>query len=51
MNVRGGLMIHGLRHGPVRDTCGWYIWAAELSADDDFFKPLQWHTSATGVPP
>jgi hypothetical protein len=39
-SVRGGLVIHGLRHEPVGDTCGWYLWADELSADEDFFKPL-----------
>lgn len=41
-NVRGGLKpINGLRHQPVGDTSGWYIWAGtELSSDPDFFKPL-----------
>jgi hypothetical protein len=30
-----------LRHRPVGDTNGWYIWAgAELSQDPDFFIPL-----------
>lgn len=41
-NVRGGVLpINGLRHPPVGDTSGWYVWAGEeLSADADFFKPL-----------
>ena len=41
-NVRGGaLPINGLRHPPIGDTPGWYVWAGEeLSADPDFFKPL-----------
>lgn len=35
------LPINGLRHPPVGDTTGWYIWAGEeLSSDDDFFVPL-----------
>lgn len=42
LNVRAGLVpINGVRHMPEEDTCGWFIWAgAELSSDDDFFKPL-----------
>jgi hypothetical protein len=32
--------IHGLRHPPVGETNGWYIWAGEYSSDKDFFKPL-----------
>lgn len=42
LNVRSGLQpINGLRHPPVGDTSGWYIWAGEhLSADPGFFKPL-----------
>jgi len=41
-NVRGSVLpINGLRHPPVGDTSGWYVWAGEeLSADTDFFKPL-----------
>ena len=31
--------IHGLRHPPKGQTCGWYIWTGELSQDDDFFEP------------
>lgn len=35
------LPINGLRHPPVGDTTGWYIWAGEvLSSEDDFFVPL-----------
>jgi hypothetical protein len=30
-----------LRHRPVGDTNGWYIWAGdELRQDPDFFTPL-----------
>jgi hypothetical protein len=33
--------INGLRHLPVGDTTGWYIWGGdELSEDVDFFVPL-----------
>ncbi len=33
--------VNGLRHQPVGDTCGWYIWAGDqLSADPDFFVPV-----------
>jgi len=33
--------LNGLRHEPVGDSSGWYIWAGEdLSADPDFFQPL-----------
>jgi hypothetical protein len=41
-NVRTGLLpINGLRHPPVGDTTGWYIWAGEeLSDDPEFFVPL-----------
>jgi hypothetical protein len=41
-NVREGLVpINGLRHPPVGDTSGWYIWAGEeLSEDPDFFVPV-----------
>ena len=41
-NVREGLLpLNGLRHPPVGDTTGWYIWAGEKYSDDpDFFLPL-----------
>jgi hypothetical protein len=41
-NVREGILpINGLRHPPVGDTTGWYIWAGEeLSDDPNFFVPL-----------
>lgn len=32
--------IHGLRHAPEGDTCGWYVWKGELSSDPEFFVPL-----------
>lgn len=37
----GQLPINGLRHRPVGDTSGWYVWAGEeLSDSPDFFLPL-----------
>lgn len=33
--------INGLRHAPMGDTNGWYIWGGkELSSDPNFFSPL-----------
>jgi hypothetical protein len=29
-----------MRHSPSSGTCGWYIWAGDLSDDPDFFSPL-----------
>lgn len=41
LNVKNGIQpIHGLRHFPIEDTSGWYIWAGEYSNDPNFFKPL-----------
>jgi hypothetical protein len=38
-NVRSGLLpINGVRHLPENGTCGWYIWAGEMSDDPDFFR-------------
>ena len=34
------LPINGLRHPPVGDTTGWYIWAGEDFPADDGFVPL-----------
>lgn len=41
-NVREGLVpLNAIRHQPVGDTTGWYIWAGEeLSEDPEFFVPL-----------
>lgn len=41
-NVKQGIRpVNGLRHPPVGDTTGWYIWAGEeLSDQPDFFNPL-----------
>jgi hypothetical protein len=61
-NVREGILpINGLRHRPVGDTTGWYIWAGEEPGEDpDYFVPLhvdhleQWCPSAMrflGLPP
>jgi hypothetical protein len=37
----GELPINGLRHEPVGDTNGWYIWGGErLRSDPDFFSPM-----------
>jgi hypothetical protein len=33
--------VNGLRHIPVGDTSGWYLWAGEeLSSEPDFFRPV-----------
>lgn len=42
LNVLDGtLPINGLRHQPMGDTTGWYIWAGgEPSMDPEFFQPL-----------
>ena len=32
--------LHGLRHPPVGDTCGWYVWAGDLSDDAGFFQAM-----------
>jgi hypothetical protein len=41
-NVREGILpINGLRHFPVGDTTGWYIWGGEEPGKEaDFFLPL-----------
>ena len=40
-SLDGRLPLHGLRHPPVGDTCGWYVWAGEeLPTADDAFAPL-----------
>lgn len=47
LNVKSGVMpLNGLRHPPVAGASGWYIWAGEYNAADDFFKPL--HVSHIG---
>jgi hypothetical protein len=39
--VKEGLVpINAIRHLPVGDTTGWYIWAGEYSDDPAFFQPL-----------
>ncbi len=63
-NVTSALVpLHGLRHPPEGDTCGWYLWAGEggiPSADPEFFVPLHvehlrsWRPEALkflGLPP
>lgn len=32
--------INGLRHNPVNNTSGWYIWSGEFLENEDFFKTL-----------
>ena len=40
-NVRpSAFPLHGLRHLPTGQTCGWYIWAGDYSDADDFFEPV-----------
>lgn len=34
------LPLNGLRHPPEGKTCGWYLWAGDLSTADDFFRPM-----------
>ena len=39
--MNGELPIHGFRHPPEGDTCGWFIYAGDsMSKDPDYFKPL-----------
>jgi hypothetical protein len=40
LQTLGQTPIHGLRHPPVGETTGWYIWAGEYSSDKDFFNAL-----------
>ena len=43
--------INGLRHPPVGDASGWYIWCgAELSQSADFFSPLHMSHIAEYLP-
>ncbi len=42
-NLKGGILfpINGLRHKPVGETTGWYIWAGEEYSDEkNYFVPL-----------
>jgi hypothetical protein len=32
--------IHGLRHPPAAQSCGWYLWTGEYRDDDNFFEPM-----------
>jgi hypothetical protein len=32
--------LNGLRHPPVENTSGWFIWAGDYSEADDFFEPI-----------
>ena len=38
-SARTDLPVHGLRLEPQTNTCGWYIWAGEMSEDEHFFEP------------
>jgi len=38
--LEGRLPLNGFRHVPKGDSCGWYIWSGDYSADPDFFIPL-----------
>jgi len=41
IKTQGKIPINGLRHAPVGDTNGWYVWCGEeLSKEPDFFVPL-----------
>jgi hypothetical protein len=49
--LRRELPLNGLRHPPVGDTCGWYIWGGtELRYSHDFFKPMHVHHLAEECP-
>ena len=39
-SARSTQPLQGLRVNPTAGTCGWYIWAGELSAAEDFFEPV-----------
>src|SRR3954471_21419629 len=41
-NIESGIFpINGLRHLPVGDACGWYLWAGgEIDESSDFFHPV-----------
>ena len=40
-NTLSQIPLNGLRHRPVNDTCGWYIWAGEtFSTEPDFFGTM-----------
>ena len=43
----GETPINGLRHSPMGDVSGWYLWGGtHLASDPDFFAPL--HASHLG---
>lgn len=47
----GALPINGLRHPPVGDTSGWYIWAGgEPGTEPDYFKPVHLRHVVDRVP-
>lgn len=41
-NLKSKLLpVNGIRHLPVGDTSGWYVWAGDdLSKDPNYFRPL-----------
>lgn len=40
-NINTGAMpIYGIRHLPVGETSGWYLWAGEKTDEPDFFLSL-----------
>jgi hypothetical protein len=39
--LAGDVPLHGLRHRPTSETCGWYIWSGELELSVDFFAPCR----------
>lgn len=38
--ARSGLPIHGMRVPPTKGMSGWFIWAGELSEQENFFEPV-----------
>jgi len=40
-NLESGVFpLHGLRHLPQGQSCGWFLWRGEWSNADDFFEPV-----------
>jgi hypothetical protein len=40
LQTLGRWPLNALRQPAVGDTCGWYLWAGDISEDPAFFQPL-----------
>ncbi len=41
LSTEGKVPINGLRHRPINNTNGWYVWCGEdFSSNAEFFSPL-----------